>query len=77
MNATVETPRGINFSLLPLERKLEIKILGRAIPEINKQKPLKIRKMKLKEHLIWGFITKMNEYVLKERRMNFSYKHSA
>ena len=36
MNAIlVETPRGINFSSLPLERKLEIKNLGRPIPEIN------------------------------------------
>ena len=36
MNAiSVETPRGINFSSLPLERKLEIKNLGRLIPEKN------------------------------------------
>ena len=34
MNAiSIETPRGVNFSSLPLERKLEIKNLGRLIPE--------------------------------------------
>ena len=36
MNAiSVETPRGINFSSLPLERKLEIKNLGSPVPKIN------------------------------------------
>ena len=36
MNAiSVETPRVINFSSLPLERKLEIENLGRRIPQIN------------------------------------------
>ena len=32
---SVETPRGIDFFSLPLERKLVVKNLGRPIPEIN------------------------------------------
>ena len=39
MNAiSVKTLRGINLSSLPLEKKLEIKNLGRPIPEINIKK---------------------------------------
>ena len=43
MNAiSVETPRGINFSSLPLERKLVVKNLGRPIPEISITKPQRV-----------------------------------
>ena len=43
MNAiSVETLRGIYFSSLPLERKLEIKNLGRPIPEINITKTTRV-----------------------------------
>ena len=46
---------------MSLEGKLEIKNLGRLIPE----KTLIIRKTKLKQRLIWGLITKMNGVCLR------------
>ena len=43
MNAiSAKTLGGFNLSSLPLERKLEIKNLGRPIPEINIKKPQRV-----------------------------------
>ena len=61
MNAiSVKTLRRINLSSLSLEGKLEIKNLGRPIPEINITKNHK------------SVIDKFG--ALNERRMDFSYK---
>ena len=64
MNAiSAKTLGGFDLSSLPLERKLEIKHLGRPIPDIN----IKIHN----ESVIDKFAA------LKEMRMGFSYKLSS
>ena len=63
MNAiSVETLRGINFSSLPLERKLEIKNLGRPIPEINITKSTKNKEREIKRMFNLGIYNK-NEWI--------------